>query len=496
MNSVSSVLSANASVFESGFERLKQPGWWALKHIQPPKPGTMYLNDLKNRRKRVDEDYFAESDLVHPLPISRSPATLDTAQTLLYSKHFANRIPNVSALLPSQAEATPTTVKAAQEIKRKLVERLLRVDSKLLQEALANSPAPPFQSVACADYPRPKEMELKMSDCRDLTHTPSLKELRRLHKVAKPANYVRASPHENELLEMCLRISDPDATLNRFKRKLVMRRMKRRVGLCIFDIDAFMYRYLKSNDPLAFPNVGTLSHVPVDNSADDDKTFYDIPYRRDPCLSFLAKLNGTSCVVPQYPSELVSPFTGLRLARFYHREYVIRPQKLRLLDELKQHFSNDDSAAAPIDFMPVRREWLSQTNRLLQEFFWPAVDMTEALDYPDFGIIVLFQKLVIGCAFVTPDGYMTYFMIHPEWADSGLGSILLYILLSKVAPPHLDLTLHVSATNPALILYQKFGFKAEEYVVNFYDKYFKSSSGLSGALNTYSKNAYYLRYRR
>jgi ribosomal protein S18 acetylase RimI-like enzyme len=39
-----------------------------------------------------------------------------------------------------------------------------------------------------------------------------------------------------------------------------------------------------------------------------------------------------------------------------------------------------------------------------------------------------------------------------------------------------DLTLHVSATNPALILYQKFGFKVEEFVQDFYDKYFPADS--------------------
>lgn len=34
-----------------------------------------------------------------------------------------------------------------------------------------------------------------------------------------------------------------------------------------------------------------------------------------------------------------------------------------------------------------------------------------------------------------------------------------------------DITLHVSATNPAMVLYQNFGFKSEEFVKDFYDKY-------------------------
>ena len=39
-----------------------------------------------------------------------------------------------------------------------------------------------------------------------------------------------------------------------------------------------------------------------------------------------------------------------------------------------------------------------------------------------------------------------------------------------------DITLHVSANNPAVLLYQKFGFKVEEYIHNFYDKYLPSNS--------------------
>lgn len=35
-----------------------------------------------------------------------------------------------------------------------------------------------------------------------------------------------------------------------------------------------------------------------------------------------------------------------------------------------------------------------------------------------------------------------------------------------------DVLLHVSITNPAMLLYQKFGFKCQELILNFYYKYF------------------------
>lgn len=586
MNSVSSVLSANSTIFISGFEKLKQPGWWALRTVQPPRPPA-YAGDGNGtsegrRRKRRADDFDelltagpSEGDerrpdppmprpaSAHtPLPATqlRSPLSVDTAQKLLLAKHYVDRIPNVSALLPLEQEATPTTVRAAQEIKRKLVERLLRVDSKLLQEALVNAPpsgrfesaslsatanisfatvaslarpfsTPPIVSAALTPptgaaistaHPvlapqRPvalitphasnESKEIKSPKSGGL---PTRKELKRLQKMARPANYVRASPHENELLEMSLRVINPDPTLNRFKRKLIMRRAKRRAGLAIFDLDQIIYKYLKSSEPLLPQEFdheeGSAEEtlLPTVEMRRETRTYYDVPYVRDPTLSFRAKLLGVSNV-RGYPFDRISPFSGLRLPAYLHREERLRSLKLRLFDEMRQkgHLrqdagdtDNELDVSNTVDFAHVRKEFIPQVNRLLRKFFWPSVDMTESLDYPDYGIVVLYRKLVIGCAFVTPDAYITYFLIHPEWANAGLGSILLYLLITRASPPHLDITLHVSATNPAMLLYQKFGFKPEEYIVNFYDKYYRDDENTVGQMVLQSKNAFLIRLRR
>ena len=52
-----------------------------------------------------------------------------------------------------------------------------------------------------------------------------------------------------------------------------------------------------------------------------------------------------------------------------------------------------------------------------------------------------------------------------------------------------DITLHVSASNPAVILYQKFGFKVEEFLKDFYDKYLPVDS-------TDCKHAMYMRLNK
>ncbi|KGG51017.1 hypothetical protein DI09_48p230 [Mitosporidium daphniae] len=55
--------------------------------------------------------------------------------------------------------------------------------------------------------------------------------------------------------------------------------------------------------------------------------------------------------------------------------------------------------------------------------------------------------------------------------------------------PETDITLHVFVNNPALILYNRFGFKGESFLVNFYDKYLPPDS-------PFSKHALFLRLRQ
>jgi ribosomal protein S18 acetylase RimI-like enzyme len=82
---------------------------------------------------------------------------------------------------------------------------------------------------------------------------------------------------------------------------------------------------------------------------------------------------------------------------------------------------------------------------------------------------------------------------------------MLFHLISR--NPNKDITLHVSTNNPAMVvllrsllstlsdpsptklLYNRFGFKAEEFIVGFYEDYLDPQSRMS-------KNAFRLRLRR
>jgi len=228
----------------------------------------------------------------------------------------------------------------------------------------------------------------------------------------------------------------------------------------------------------------------------------------------------------QDENEIISPYTFRRLKAFVRRDFCVGvpmallPSKLAILRSI-----NPAAELYPIDYSFLRPQHLGQVNALLEEFFWSGINsrhyfsmcdphfkylsfsaVSDALDYPDFSVVVSYKRLVIGCAFMTPAAYISYVVVHPDWRNGGIATFMLYHLLQVLAFYNTiffdlfrlplgqtcqgkDVTLHVSANNPAMFLYQKFGFKPEEFIVNFYDKYYDDKS-------LESKNAFFIRLRR
>lgn len=67
------------------------------------------------------------------------------------------------------------------------------------------------------------------------------------------------------------------------------------------------------------------------------------------------------------------------------------------------------------------------------------------------------------------ESYISFIFTRPEWRRAGIATFMLYHLVQTCMGK--EVTLHVSATNSAVILYQKFGFKVEEFIQDFYEKY-------------------------
>ncbi|XP_067677238.1 cysteine-rich protein 2-binding protein-like [Haliotis asinina] len=327
---------------------------------------------------------------------------------------------------------------------------------------------------------------------------------------APPPNFSPMSLYDEIQLLKKLNIVAEKMTLepqlNRFRRKLVIRQLKRERGMPVFDIDLEMkkitqkdFRHMQDMDD-GIDQRSQMRSLMRSGGADLRilDRFQCHPVRSKASSqhfsSFMNRLVGTDD--DQLPC-ITSPYTTRVLKPFIRRDHETKPLKMRLLEEIVAYPHSADSSwqpppSPPIDYCYVRPQHIPSVNILCREFFWPGIDLSECLQYPDFSCVVLYRKVIIGFAFMVPDvkyneAYISFIFVHPEWRGAGIASFMLYHLIQTCMGK--DVTLHVSATNTAMMLYQKFGFKTEEFILDFYDKYYPIDS-------RECKHAFFLRLRR
>lgn len=155
------------------------------------------------------------------------------------------------------------------------------------------------------------------------------------------------------------------------------------------------------------------------------------------------------------------------------RDYESRPVKLRLLAEIRAHPHRKDPDWVPepdasIDYCYVRPNHIPSVNAMCHDSFWPGskenpsfifrvlfpnlltmrltrppgVDLSECLQYPDFSVVVLYKKVVVGFGFMVPDvkyneAYISFLLVHPEWRRAGIGTFMIYHLIQVRLRPDL-----------------------------------------------------------
>ncbi|KAI0675684.1 hypothetical protein C8Q78DRAFT_1066396 [Trametes maxima] len=171
---------------------------------------------------------------------------------------------------------------------------------------------------------------------------------------------------------------------------------------------------------------------------------------------------------------------------------------MELMDDIREHYAlahpgreQPIESNAPITYCSLQPRHLPQIHDLLSRAFWDGIDVSDSLEYsPEkCTIVATYKQLVVGAAFLSSpqETYITYLAVRAGWDNSQIATSMLYHLITL--NPHKDITLHVSITNPAMLLYNRFGFKAEEFIVGFYEDYLDPNS-------PQSKNAFRLRLRR
>ncbi|XP_064411827.1 cysteine-rich protein 2-binding protein isoform X1 [Latimeria chalumnae] len=323
--------------------------------------------------------------------------------------------------------------------------------------------------------------------------------------------FVPLSLYEEKLLfkklEACSSAVAVNTEAKRLRRKLLVRQAKRERGMPLFDLDQAVNAALtlvggvygaKEGGGVRLPAGVATYRTTSQEFRILDRYHTNLPSIKGPqhhAIKFLHRLIGTGdAVVDQ---SVISPYTSRVLKPYIRRDIQCKPPKLSLLAEIQAYPHRNDPTwkpepEAPIDYCYVRPNHIPTINSLCHEFFWPGVDVSECLQYPDFSVVVLYKKVIIGFGFMVPDvkyneAYISFLFVHPEWRRAGIATFMIYHLIQTCMGK--DVTLHVSANNPAMLLYQKFGFKTEEYILDFYDKYYPLDS-------KECKHAFFLRMRR
>lgn len=559
-NSVSSVLSSNDRIFASGVAIKGSPGWWALHHWEPPVPPrklTLKRSfSLKDPDAEIEDEEIiissGDEDQVLNITESQSETETNQYEDLIVDEPSheikANEEPSTDE---SKIDPSMPVVPSA-DLKQQLLERLLMMDSSLLHDAIKKAKAKKMAEIEGGQGKKkvkadPSETKAAAASSTSNTNSVAVDEKQRpsttpqycldslepfttallTHFALIPV--IRASPYENDLLKKCNRVNYHEhPTVARLRRKLLVRRQRRRVNLGLFDIDQWMYLYLKSNESPLSPmskTFTTLTEVKVD--VEDKPVEFplnfdpqSIPYIADPSKSLYVKLTGMSALYGTCPYPITSPFTGKLLPEFIGEEPNLNVPKLRLLNQIKSlnlEIEDDNEYDSIIDYSSLikpstvnplvtsgslilkytnlRKEFVGQLNDLLSDSFWPGIDVSEALEYPDYTVVALVGLSTVGCAIFNPDGYLSYLYVRPDFQGHNLSSKMLSLLI-PILSPRKDLTLHVSVSNtPAMLLYQRIGFKPEEFIVNFYDKYL-GINGENGSSTIENKNAFFMRLRR
>jgi len=548
MNSVSSVLSSNDKIFVSGTAIKSAPGWWALLQWEPPI--APQESSFKRRRRSYGEEKDSESEelLVDESSEgdvngnenghgSESDLIVDDEDE---EEEEVNTTRNTEAINTPPGNANNTTqpdiipsakVEPSANLKQQLLERLLMMDSSLLQDAIKKAKAKKEEfsndsgSLSSLKPPPPVSIPIPPKTREMLDGIVPF-----IRNRLTVAPVIRASPYENDLLKKCNRVDFREIKVAaRLRRKLLVRRQRRQVNLMLFDLDQWIYLYLKSSTdaPLLLLQStkedvnDALRQQPLE-AFPPTFDLQSIPYIVDPSKSLYVKLTGMAALYGTCPYPIISPFTGKTLPEFIAQDPECQVPKLTLLNQILslrnnetetdyfetcilpsnvKHIISTHTLTPPpliLKYTNIRKEFVNQLNDLLSESFWPGIDVSEALECPDYAILALVGLSVVGCAICNPDGYLSYLYVRPDFQGHSISERLLALLLPLLAS-HKDLTLHVSVSNaPAILLYQRIGFKPEEFVVNFYDKYLQDASNTDDESTsiTTNKNAFFMRLRR
>ncbi|KAM7444653.1 Cysteine-rich protein 2-binding protein [Porites harrisoni] len=541
-STVAGVLSSGCpQFFKSGQKEFnKETGWWALQENVAPAVKFSEQGSMVNKRKRKGGNLASGNRSKISHNIDKGLPLMELTQPTLEDEHKA------------QSLAVTDSSKSDDLIPQLLTDEDMRELDSLNSESgfdsFSNLLSTSFEDVDSTSFfftgeEEQADSETKQEDTESVAWTVTSdissknqqsdslqtkvksKPIKTTASTSQSSLFLVSEEKEKDLLlriNSCPKAVHHDPVARRFRRKLMLRQLKRSKGLKLFDLDESVSEAISSTVRYKLTPDGA---VPIENRSTSSDVVEEtrvkplklqassvftstenildrfqasprmLPSSRPRTCSFLTRLIGGDKQTLYRP--ITSPYTSRILKPFIRRDYESRPLKLKLLQDIVSHYHRNDQGwkpppVAPIDYCYVQPHHIPSVNAMCREFFWPGIDLSECLQYPDFSCVVLYKKFVIGFGFMVPDvkyneAYISFVLVHPEWRRGGIGTYMIYHLIQTCLGK--DVTLHVSVTNPAMLMYQKFGFKPEEFIRDFYNRYLPNDS-------PQCRHAFFLRLRR
>uniref|UniRef100_A0A1B6DTF2 N-acetyltransferase domain-containing protein n=1 Tax=Clastoptera arizonana TaxID=38151 RepID=A0A1B6DTF2_9HEMI len=445
---IPTALSHTPSLFKSGTDELKEQGWWKLVSIDwPQKIYDNYKTKLATTEaSRSKQIIFEENETDDCIRLLNSDSFDDNSlETDLRMDCISNWDMQLSEMTCNDSSLVLTSSDSPSTTSSHIQDKSYSCDEE-------------DKSEEESDAERQSQQEKKKSNIPDS---------RKLWpwETRREENRIKCQPmSEYEELMLLKKLShtiqEADSNsvpgyVRRFYRKLVVRKIKRERNLPLFSLDS--QECSNKNLPRIldrYQNILNCQQLQQN--------------------SFLVDQESTSD-----KSCSISPYTQRSLKPLIRIDHETKPPWLCLMDDIIKYRGLEPDHHHPITYSYVKARHIPSINMLCAVYFWPGVDLSECLQYPDFSCVVEYKRLIIGFAFMVPDvsqteAYISFIFTRPEWRRAGIAKFMLYHLIQTCMGK--DVTLHVSATNPAILLYQMFGFKVEEFVLDFYDKYFPYNS--------------------
>ncbi|CEG80637.1 hypothetical protein RMATCC62417_14940 [Rhizopus microsporus] len=379
-NTIASVLSTHSNIFLSGFEKFKQSAWWTLHKVEPPtgekktKAGSRARPNLKKPLKRSQ-------------PVEETTRPRKTRKTQDIKKQTVKQeqqdLIDLSSLSElSSAEEAFSDNESTSQVKKDENTVLLNATPPIAaQQSVRKLSQVPLSENSAPASKEPATPRLEDSSVEDGKKELHIKEKEKEQSNAKSNDQIvvvpiKSDPEESSLLDskslgtipnISSRVAQSLPVLQssqdewlllqklehaskrlpysaaRYKRKLAVRRLKRNLGIKLFDLDNLVLQSLRAKHALEPIAKHTVIQPTANQQQDENNSTQDAQQLLDKITftpyscSFASRLYGSIRQRNTITRDeaWLSSWNGRKLRPFIWRNFETKPTRMLLMAQIR-----------------------------------------------------------------------------------------------------------------------------------------------------------------